>query len=301
MIAVTALPGRAEACRTPVPAPAYSMEILVDGTPLTAYNARGTTYIEARKGAEYAIRLTNRTGDRVAVALAVDGLNSIDAKHTSSRDARKWILAPWESVTLSGWQTSSGTARRFVKRSNIGHAGLTHQGGEITVRCRGKKERRNDCAKQHRGTSSDWVQHDFISNDRRFAPLRGGDRLHIRGNLLGQTLAEFYRHRARLTVVEIGRSLGDVQRQFHLLDGILIRAVSERLLCTRPTSRAQALVVVLRPEADLALQVAERLAALWRTERAAAGRLVQHFGNRGFPKLFFNQPNRLVQYVIDNM
>jgi hypothetical protein len=114
MIAVTALPGRAEACRTPVPAPAYSMEILVDGTPLTAYNARGTTYVEAQKGAEYAIRLTNRTGDRVAVALAIDGLNSIDAKHTSSREARKWILAPWESVTLSGWQTSSGTARRFV-------------------------------------------------------------------------------------------------------------------------------------------------------------------------------------------
>jgi hypothetical protein len=41
-------------------------------------------------------------------------LNSIDAQHTSSRDARKWVLAPWETVTLSGWQTSSGTARRFV-------------------------------------------------------------------------------------------------------------------------------------------------------------------------------------------
>jgi len=114
LIALTAASGRAEACRTPVPSSAYSMEVLVDGAPLAAYNARGTTYVEALKGREYAIRLTNRTGQRVAVALAVDGLNSIDAKHTSSRDARKWILAPWETVTLSGWQTSSGTARRFV-------------------------------------------------------------------------------------------------------------------------------------------------------------------------------------------
>jgi hypothetical protein len=99
------------------------MEILVDGNPLTAYSARGTTYVEAQKGAEYAIRLTNRTGERVAVALAVDGLNTIDAKHTSSRDARKWILAPWESVTLSGWQTSSGTARRFVFTSEASSYG----------------------------------------------------------------------------------------------------------------------------------------------------------------------------------
>ena len=114
LIAVTAIPGRAEACRIPAPSSAYSMEVLVDGNPLAAYSARGTTYVEALKGREYSIRLTNRTGQRVAVALAVDGLNSIDAKHTSSREARKWILAPWETVTLSGWQTSSGTARRFV-------------------------------------------------------------------------------------------------------------------------------------------------------------------------------------------
>ncbi len=106
----------ATAATTPAPAHelAYSVEVLVDGTPLAVHEARGTTYVEARKGREYAIRLTNRTGERVAVALAVDGLNSIDARRTSSRQARKWILAPWESVTLTGWQTGSSTARRFV-------------------------------------------------------------------------------------------------------------------------------------------------------------------------------------------
>jgi hypothetical protein len=111
---VSALPAPALACRPSVPESAYSMEVLVDGRPLTAYAANGASYVEALKGREYSVRLTNRTGERVAVALAVDGLNSIDAKHTSSRDARKWILAPWETVTLSGWQTGSATARRFV-------------------------------------------------------------------------------------------------------------------------------------------------------------------------------------------
>jgi hypothetical protein len=114
LVALSALPGSASECRRPTPVSAYSMEVLVDGQPLAAYTHGGSTYVEALKGREYAVRLTNRTGERVAVALAVDGLNSIDARHTSSQDARKWILAPWETVTLSGWQTGSGTARRFV-------------------------------------------------------------------------------------------------------------------------------------------------------------------------------------------
>lgn len=91
----------------------YSMEILIGGSPLREYAARGTTYIEAQRKREYAVRLTNNTGERVAVALAVDGLNSIDARRTSALDGRKWILGPFESVTLEGWQTSGSTARRF--------------------------------------------------------------------------------------------------------------------------------------------------------------------------------------------
>jgi hypothetical protein len=114
LLVSSSTPGQASACRRPLPVSAYSMDVLIDGKPLAAYAAGGTTYVEALKGREYAVRLTNRTGERVAVALAVDGLNSIDARHTSSQDARKWILAPWETVTLSGWQTGSATARRFV-------------------------------------------------------------------------------------------------------------------------------------------------------------------------------------------
>jgi hypothetical protein len=91
----------------------YSMELLVDGTPLQEYAARGARYIEALKGHEYSVRLCNHTGERVAVALSVDGLNSIDARTTTAAAARKWILGPYETITLDGWQTSAATARRF--------------------------------------------------------------------------------------------------------------------------------------------------------------------------------------------
>jgi hypothetical protein len=91
----------------------YSLEILVDGVPLTEYAARGKTYIEAARDRDYSIRLTNHTSGRIAVALSVDGLNTIDAKTTTSAKASKWILSPHQSITLDGWQTSSTTARRF--------------------------------------------------------------------------------------------------------------------------------------------------------------------------------------------
>jgi hypothetical protein len=116
---------------------AYSMEVLVGGVPLQEYAARGTTYVEALEGREYSIRLTNRTGERVAVALSVDGLNSIDAKTTSALDAQKWILGPWESITLDGWQTSSSTARRFFftseKRSYGAWLGKTKNLGIVSA------------------------------------------------------------------------------------------------------------------------------------------------------------------------
>ena len=91
----------------------YSMEVLVEGVPLEEHLSRGTTYVEALEGREYSIRLTNRTGERVAVALSVDGLNTVDAKTTTPERATKWILEPWGSITLDGWQTSGSTARRF--------------------------------------------------------------------------------------------------------------------------------------------------------------------------------------------
>jgi hypothetical protein len=91
----------------------YTMEVLVDGMPLQEYAARGTRYIEALKGREYSVRLQNRTGESVAIALSVDGLNSIDARTTTAAAARKWILGPYETITLDGWQTSASTARRF--------------------------------------------------------------------------------------------------------------------------------------------------------------------------------------------
>jgi hypothetical protein len=89
------------------------VDIIVDGVHQPRYVHEGRWYVEARKGREYAIRLRNPYPVRVAVALSVDGLNTIDARETTAAGARKWVLGPYEIVTISGWQTSQQEARRF--------------------------------------------------------------------------------------------------------------------------------------------------------------------------------------------
>jgi hypothetical protein len=103
----------------------HSMTVLVGDAPAREYHHDGTVYVEALRGQDFAIRITNPTPYRVAVALSVDGLNTIDARHTDAWSAQKWVLEPWESTVISGWQVDQDNARRFFftgERSSYGAA-----------------------------------------------------------------------------------------------------------------------------------------------------------------------------------
>ena len=91
----------------------FTVDVLIDGRKATEYAARGRRYIEALENAEYELRIHNPTGSRVAVALSVDGMNTIDARHTSAWDAHKWVIEPYGTISVRGWQMSSNNARRF--------------------------------------------------------------------------------------------------------------------------------------------------------------------------------------------
>src|SRR5262245_12941198 len=91
----------------------FQMEVLVNGNPAPRYPYAGKVYVEAMKDQEYSVRLTNPLGIRVAVALAVDGLNSIDAHTSDAFSAKKWVLGPYESITIDGWQVNQQQAREF--------------------------------------------------------------------------------------------------------------------------------------------------------------------------------------------
>ena len=117
-VAVIALAGNSSASVLQSPdriawQPGFQVEVLVNGRRLQEYHARGRLYVEALNGAEYEVRIHNPLPHRVAVALSVDGLNTIDARRTTAWNASKWVIEPYSSITVSGWQMSTQRARRF--------------------------------------------------------------------------------------------------------------------------------------------------------------------------------------------
>lgn len=91
----------------------YGLEIVVDGVSVPEHRLADRTYVEAIRGRHFSLRVSNPHPARVAVALAVDGRNVIDAKRTTAYAAAKWVLGPGEILEIPGWQVSGETARRF--------------------------------------------------------------------------------------------------------------------------------------------------------------------------------------------
>ena len=135
-LALVASP-RADTSGPPLHDAVADVDVLVDGAPQRRFAHGGRWYVEALKGREYAIRLRNPYAVRVAVALSVDGLNTIDARQTTAAGARKWVLEPYQTVTISGWQTSRTEARRFeftTEENSYGQAlGKTQNLGVISA------------------------------------------------------------------------------------------------------------------------------------------------------------------------
>lgn len=72
------------------------------------------SYLEARDGERYGIRIRNNTGGRIAVVVAVDGRNIISGAQSHLRgEERMYVLPPHESATYDGWRTARDTVNRF--------------------------------------------------------------------------------------------------------------------------------------------------------------------------------------------
>ncbi len=97
---------------------------------------RETTYdLQALLGRSYRIRLRNLTAGHLGLVVAIDGLNTYGNEPVSG-DAmdRKWILRPFQEVTLSGWQISATEALQFqFATPSRSHSALDTLRGVIQV------------------------------------------------------------------------------------------------------------------------------------------------------------------------
>jgi hypothetical protein len=82
------------------------------GAPIAQYASRGRRFSPGLPGARYAIRLSNRTGERVLVVLSVDGVNAITGD-TADWEQSGYVLSPGESCDITGWRKSDERIAAF--------------------------------------------------------------------------------------------------------------------------------------------------------------------------------------------
>ena len=83
------------------------------GQALPEYGARGETWIAGTPGHRYAVRLANRSGERVLVVLSVDGVNAVSGQDADPAQAG-YVLGPWETAEIAGWRKSLDDIAQFV-------------------------------------------------------------------------------------------------------------------------------------------------------------------------------------------
>ena len=94
------------------------VQVLVGGDATPLYIAPGRwdrRYFQALRGRNYALAVTNNTGRRIGVLIAVDGLNVVNGERSRlAADEAMYVLDPWERTVVRGWRSSLNDVRKFV-------------------------------------------------------------------------------------------------------------------------------------------------------------------------------------------
>lgn len=75
------------------------------GAVLARYASQGRLFTPGTPGSRYAIRLSNRSDERVLVVLSVDGVNAITGD-TAAWAQAGYVLSPGDSFDITGWRKS---------------------------------------------------------------------------------------------------------------------------------------------------------------------------------------------------
>lgn len=133
LAALASLAGAHAGCAAVVPQPLLDMQ-LVDrdsGALLAQYPSQGRRFSPGMPGARYAIRLSNRTGERVLVVLSVDGVNAITGD-TAGVNQSGYVLSPGESCDITGWRKSDDRIAAF-EFTSLGDSYAARTGRPLNV------------------------------------------------------------------------------------------------------------------------------------------------------------------------
>lgn len=73
----------------------------------------GRWYAGGEPGHRYAIRLSNRTGERLLAVVSVDGVNVVSGE-TAAPQQSGYVLEPWQSTVINGWRKNMSEIAAFT-------------------------------------------------------------------------------------------------------------------------------------------------------------------------------------------
>jgi len=94
------------------------VQVLVGGDATPLYFPAGRhdrRYFQAFRGRNYSLAVTNNSGRRIGVLIAVDGLNVVNGERSRLAPGEAmYVLDPWERTVIRGWRSSLNDVRKFV-------------------------------------------------------------------------------------------------------------------------------------------------------------------------------------------
>lgn len=106
--------GTAVAHIRPQPNPLVSLDVIDrdTGQTLPTWQHGGDAWIAGTPGHRYAVRVTNRSGERVLALLSIDGVNAVSGE-TASPHQTGYVLEPYQSTEVAGWRKSLSQVAAF--------------------------------------------------------------------------------------------------------------------------------------------------------------------------------------------
>lgn len=90
----------------------YSLEVLVNGRPMTEFYKDAKGFVEAREGSEYTLRFRNNSWKRVLAVFSVDGIEVIKGKVGVQAD-NGYVVGAYSNIEIKGYRISDQEVAAF--------------------------------------------------------------------------------------------------------------------------------------------------------------------------------------------
>jgi hypothetical protein len=121
------------------------VDIVVNGKPVKKHSHDDKTFIEARSGTEYSVKISNNYWARQLAVITVDGVNVISGEPAGSGVGQGYIVSGYGTIDIKGFRkdTNSVGAFKFTKKGNsyCNEKGLGGNNGVIGVRIYAEKQK----------------------------------------------------------------------------------------------------------------------------------------------------------------